>query len=281
MSRDSLLPADHLGLFEARRRGLLEANVRKAVVHGNPDRVEAHAGYLREARLVARKRGFVSYVGYLGEEPVLITSSGMGAGSASIVFEELVELGIERIVRVGTCGSYRALVKPGDLVVPSEVLIDGPVLRYVYPDYLRERPPVDIPWLEVREGFYFVRAFDDVVKALRSSVEEVLARSRRSLGYDHAVFVGPVHDKDILHAWRGRYSLNATSLEMMRSRVLRFTIATDMETGALLTVAHIRGVKAGSILVVVDFYADEEIAKAQDEAMRIAYAASLEALRSL
>jgi uridine phosphorylase len=58
-------------------------------------------------------------------------------------------------------------------------------------------------------------------------------------------------------------------------------IATDMETGALFTISHLRKMKSSSILTAVDFSADQEKVRAQNEALQIAYRASLTALTRL
>ncbi len=280
MGDQSLLRADHLGLLRARLINAFSSNIKKAIVHGNPDRVEVHASLLKEPMLVAKKRGFVSYVGFIGDEPVLITSCGMGAGSAAIAVEELAELGIKRIIRVGTCGSYREEIRPGDIVVPTEVLVDSPALRYIYSDYLRERPlRQDLPWLQVLEGFYFVKGFENVSTRLLEAAKDVLAEFRAD--QVHKVFHGPIHDKDILHAWREQYSADRENLLRIKSIVKKLTIATDMESGTLFTLAHLRGIQAGSILVVVDFFGDDKVVHAQDEALELVYKISLKAIKKI
>ncbi|MEM3964372.1 MAG: hypothetical protein QW584_01445 [Thermofilaceae archaeon] len=280
MKAGSLLPADHLGLLEAIKQGTLSKLPSKAVVHGNPDRVEIHASYLREPRLVARKRGFVSYVGYYDGELVLITSSGMGAGSASIAFEELIELGVNTIIRVGTCGSYRSYIKPGDLIIPTEVLLESPVLRYIFPDYLRKRNSLaNVDWLHYKEELIFVKGFKSIYTLISEFVEKTLRLNKWN--YEHRYYTGPIHDKDILHAWRSEYSLNPMELHEIKANVRKHTIGTDMETGSLFVIAHMRGAQAGAILVVVDFNADNETMKAQDEAMNVAYIASLAVMKKL
>ncbi|MEM4487949.1 MAG: hypothetical protein QXK88_03980 [Desulfurococcaceae archaeon] len=282
MKVKSLLQADHLGLLKALNEGSLDKVPSKAIVHGNPDRVEVHASYLREPRLVAKKRGFVSYLGYYNDEPILITSSGMGAGSASIAFEELVELGVKVILRVGTCGAYRDYIKPGDLIVSTDALLESPALRYIFPDYLRRRNYTgNIDWLYIKDDFLFVKGFEDIYTLIGKSLEEVLNGAAFKWRYNHQYYTGSVHDKDILHAWRSTYNLNPLEMEEMKAKVQKYTISTDMETGSLLTIARIRGVRAGSILVVVDFHADSETLKKQDEAMHVAYIASLNTIVKL
>lgn len=273
---DSLVVADHLGLLEA-KKNVMFRYTEKAIVHGNPDRVHEHAKLMENHWLVASKRGFVSYYGYYKKEPILITTSGMGTGSAAIVFEELVEHGINKILRVGTCGYYRDYIKPGDIVIPTEILLEGPSLRYIFPDYLREREiSTEISWLYVREGFYFVKGFEKFVEILVESVENVLDEYKEKLSIRY--YVGPLHDKDVLHAWREKYSLNPETLMRIKNKVTNLTIATDMESGALFTIGHIRNTIVGSILVAVDFHANKDTMERQRKGMEIAYKASLEAI---
>jgi len=271
---------DHLGLLRAKQEGLLPENVARAAVHGNPDRVREHAKLLDESKLIAEKRGFTTYLGRFEDKPVLISGTGMGSGSASIAIEELREVGIKKIIRVGTCGAYLPDGRPGDLIIATAALIDGPVLRYLSPNYIHSWPPRDLPkWASTEEDFVFVEGFGRVRELLMRSVDEE-ARSG-SYRYPHRYFVGPVHDKDILHAWRAECSLKPAEILRLRECMKRLTIATDMETGTVFTVSHMRGGESGSILAAVDFSAKGDEVEAQNEALRIAYKASLKALIKL
>src|SRR5437016_9727616 len=58
-------------------------------------------------------------LGYTGEfegRPVSVQATGMGCPSAAIVIEELVQLGVRRMLRVGTCGGLQPDLQLGDLV---------------------------------------------------------------------------------------------------------------------------------------------------------------------
>src|SRR5438067_13014184 len=68
-------------------------------------------------------RGLWGYTGTAADgEPLTIQSTGMGGPSAAIVVEELCELGLEHVVRVGTCGALDGRLALGDLVVVREAL---------------------------------------------------------------------------------------------------------------------------------------------------------------
>jgi uridine phosphorylase len=68
-------------------------------------------------------RGLWGYTGAAEDgEPLTIQATGMGGPSAAIVLEELCDLGVERAVRVGTCGALDPSLALGDLVVVAEAL---------------------------------------------------------------------------------------------------------------------------------------------------------------
>jgi uridine phosphorylase len=264
---------DHLGLKEALDKGFISKDVKRAIVHGNPDRVSEQAKLLKGAKLVAKKRGFITYVGEYNSAKIMISSTGMGSASASIAIEELIEFGIEKIIRVGTCGGYLNEIKPGDLVVPTATLIETPVLRYLYPNYMHEKM-LDMPkWMFLKDGFIFVEGFKEVYDKIIENLEIELKNQA-----GHHYFVGPVHDKDILHAWRPEYNRMPNELILLKNKIKQLTIATDMETGSLYTISHLRGVKSGSLLVVVDFFADQKTIGIQNNALNIAYNVSLKAI---
>src|SRR5712691_818091 len=53
------------------------------------------------------ERGMLGYSGEYQGRPVSVQATGMGCPSAAIVMEELVQLGVKRLLRVGTCGGLQ------------------------------------------------------------------------------------------------------------------------------------------------------------------------------
>jgi uridine phosphorylase len=49
----------------------------------------------------------------------------MGGPSAALVLADLAKLGVERVVRVGTCAAFGAAVRPGELLLSSAALAIG------------------------------------------------------------------------------------------------------------------------------------------------------------
>src|ERR671937_1027523 len=73
--------------------------------------------FFDDARQVNSERGLLGFTGEYRGRPVSVQASGMGCPSAGIVIEELVQLGVKRIVRVGTCGGLQPDMAMGDLIV--------------------------------------------------------------------------------------------------------------------------------------------------------------------
>lgn len=93
----------------------------EAILVGDPGRALMLAQeLLQEPRMSNHARGLWGYSGSTeaGRE-LTIQSTGMGGPSASVVLADLVELGVRRAVRIGTCASLGDLGL-GELVVVCE-----------------------------------------------------------------------------------------------------------------------------------------------------------------
>lgn len=72
------------------------------ILSGDPWRVDTLASFLDEPRRIAFSREYNTYTGTYKGIPVTISSTGIGAPSATIAMEELYECGMEVAVRMGT-----------------------------------------------------------------------------------------------------------------------------------------------------------------------------------
>ena len=63
------------------------------------------------------ERGLLGFTGNWEGKPVSVQGTGMGCPGATIVFEELIQLGVKRLLRVGTCGGLQPDHSLGDLIV--------------------------------------------------------------------------------------------------------------------------------------------------------------------
>src|ERR671923_1478702 len=73
--------------------------------------------YLDNVHQRNAERGLLGYTGEWNGKPVSVQGTGMGCPGATIVFEELVQLGCKKLIRVGTCGGLQAHHALGDLIV--------------------------------------------------------------------------------------------------------------------------------------------------------------------
>ncbi|MDG2952512.1 uridine phosphorylase [Exercitatus varius] len=111
----------HLGLTKAMLKG-----AKIAVVPGDPARSERIARRMDKPEFLASTREFTSWLGYLGNEPVVVCSTGIGGPSVSICVEELAQLGVRTFLRVGTTGAIQPYINVGDvLVTTGAVRLDG------------------------------------------------------------------------------------------------------------------------------------------------------------
>ena len=97
-----------------------------ALLSGDPDRARRIAQDtpgVRFEKKLSENRGLNSYLLTLpGGRRVVSATSGMGAPSLTIVVNELVDLGIRQIIRIGTTGSIQPDVKVGSVVISRAAL---------------------------------------------------------------------------------------------------------------------------------------------------------------
>ena len=206
--------------------GLNKGDVGKYVIlPGDPKRCKKIAQYFDDPKLVADNREYVTYTGYLNGEKVSVTSTGIGGPSAAIAMEELVNVGAEVFIRVGTCGGMQLDVKGGDLVIATGAIrMEGTSKEYA---------PIEFPAV----------ANLDVVNAL--------VKASENLGYTH--HTGVVQCKDSFY---GQHSpeIKPVSYELMNKWEAwkrLGCLASEMESAALFIVASYLGVKVGSIFLTV------------------------------
>lgn len=100
-----------------------------ALLPGDPGRAMALAQLLfaDTPKMSNHNRGLWGYYGETPEgRPLTIQATGIGGPSASLVMQELVELGVRRAIRVGTCGAVDDGLELGELVVArASLALDG------------------------------------------------------------------------------------------------------------------------------------------------------------
>ena len=189
---------------------------------GDPDRVPWIASYLENAQKVAQSREFTTYTGTLDGIRVSVTSTGIGGPSAAIAMEELVALGAHTFLRIGTCGGMQPELVPGALIIPTGAIrMEGTSQEYM---------PLAFP------------AVPDF------GLTEHLVCAARAAAYDY--HTGVVQCKDSFYGQHSPETMPVapTLLQNWQAWKAAGTLASEMESAALFTVAAARHVRCATIL---------------------------------
>lgn len=206
--------------------GLKKGDVGKYVIlPGDPKRCKKIAEYFDNAELVADNREYVTYTGYIDGEKVSVTSTGIGGASASIAMEELVRVGAEVFIRVGTCGGMQLDVKGGDIVIATgAVRMEGTSKEYA---------PIEYP------------------AVANLDVTNALVNASKNLGYTS--HTGVVQCKDSFYGQHEPDKMPVSyELQNKWEAWKRMgCLASEMESAALFIVASYLRVKVGSVFLTV------------------------------
>ena len=221
---------------------------------GDPFRTPLIAKHLEGAKEVAFSREYRTFTGTVDGEKVSAMSTGMGGPSVAIGVEELHELGVHTILRVGTCGALQPGIKMGDLVIAlAAVRSEGTSDGYVP----REYPAV--------ASLHVIEALVEACEAAKVPHHVGLMRSVDALY------------SDLVPAQMPRPDLKA-ELEMWTKAGV---IGNDMEASTLYVVSRIRGMRAGTVCLCVDEVGAGEIHHLDPSYMDRMLAVAVDAIRRL
>jgi uridine phosphorylase len=224
------------------------------LVPGDPFRTPLIARHLEGAEEVAFSREYRTFTGKVDGVAVSAMSSGMGGPSVAIGIEELHELGVHTLLRVGTCGALQRDVKMGDLVIAiGSVRSEGTPDGYVPKEY----PAI---------------ASLDVVNALVEAAEA--AKAPYHVGLMRSV---DALYSDLVPDQMPRPDMRA-ELEMWTKAGI---IGNDMETSTLYVVSRIRGMRAGTVCLCVDEVGAGEIHHLDPSYMDRMLSVAVDAIRLL
>ena len=196
---------------------------------GDPVRAKYIAEtFLENAEQKNDERGMLGFTGTYRGRPVSVQATGMGCPSAALVVEELVQLGVKRLLRVGTCAALQPDLELGDLIVAlSAVPADATATHLV--DGEPHAPTAD--WELIHSTVHMAKELGTAVR------------------------VGPIVSTDVFYdpdrGRAGRWSA-------------RGLLGLEMEAAALFTLAALRRVQAGCILTVSDVVLEREHVRGSD-----------------
>lgn len=206
--------------------GLKKGDVGKYVIlPGDPKRCEKIARYFDNAVLVGENREYVTYTGYLDEEKVSVCSTGIGGASAAIALEELVKVGADTFIRVGTCGGIDLDVKGGDIVIATGAIrAEGTSKEYA---------PIEFPAIA---NLDIINSLIVAAKNLGYNYHAGIVQCKDSFYGQHAPESKPV-SYELLNKWEAWKRLGC--------------LASEMESAALFVVSSYLKVKTGSVFLAV------------------------------
>lgn len=224
----------HLGLSRDQLQGAT-----LAILPGDPGRVPKIASLLDRPAALASNREFHSWLGWSGDHPIVVCSTGIGGPSTSIAVEELAQLGVRTFLRVGTTGAIQPDIAVADVIVTTgSVRLDGASGHFA---------PYEYPAV----------AHYDCVHAL--------VESARLLG--HIAHVGVTVASDTFYPGQERYdtvsgyvrrSLRGSRDEWAQLHVLNY----EMESATLFTQCATNGWRAGMVAGVLVNRTQQEIPSA-------------------
>jgi len=180
------------------------------------------------------ERGLLGYTGTYDGKPVSVQGTGMGCPGATIVFEELIQLGVKKLLRVGTCGGLQSHHELGDLIVALSAVADDRTADHL----VGGEPHCPTANWELIHG---------AVHAAKEAGQPM--------------HVGPIVSSDVF------YNPDEGQYERWSRRGI---LAVEMEAAALFTLAALRGVHGGCLLTVSDIVVEGEFVRISDEELRAA-----------
>jgi len=208
-------------------------------------------------KVLSENRGLNSYLcETMDGLRFVAATSGMGAPSLSIVANELVQVGIRQVIRVGTCGGIADQVRVGSLVISQAALCRQGAANDIAP---RDYPAAADPFLTVK-----------------------LVEAARKLGVEH--HLGLTASVDTFYEGQERSDsanpylqrcLQGVTEEYRRLGILNY----EMEAGTLFKMGLVYGFAAGCVCAVLaERLSGEQVVvarkqKAEEDAVRVALAA--------
>ncbi len=185
---------------------------------GDPLRAKHIADkFLEEVRSVNEVRNMLGYTGTYQGIPISVMGTGMGIPSASIYATELIsQYGVERLIRVGSCGGILPSVELRDVILAIGACTDSGVNRVRYGGHD----------FSATADFWLLKAAADAAAAKGIQVK-----------------VGNVHSADLF------YNPDPEAFDRMEAMGV---LAVEMEAAGLYGVAAEKGGRALTIATVSD-----------------------------
>ncbi|MEG3072919.1 MAG: purine-nucleoside phosphorylase [Ruthenibacterium sp.] len=193
---------------------------------GDPLRAKFIAeNFLENCKEVTNVRGMLGYTGTYKGKPVSVMGSGMGMPSIGIYSYELfTQYDVERIIRIGSAGSYSEQAKVFDVVLASAA--------YSESSYAKTQNGYD------KDTILPSEALNDVLRA-SAKMQQIPLQE------------GVIHSSDVFYCEEDK------TLAVPYWQALRETkgcLAVEMESFALFHNANVTGKEAACLLTISDSF---------------------------
>lgn len=195
---------------------------RYVLLPGDPGRCEPIAALFDDAEHVMSFREYTTWTGTLDGVKVSVVSTGIGCPSSAIAVEELIKLGADTFIRVGTSGAIQENTPEGQLAVVTAAIRDeGTSSHYL---------PMEFPAI----------ADFQVVDAIAGAARNLGVNYRLGVSQSKDSFYGEVEPERMPMA------------EMLHDRWAAWraggAICSEMEASTIFTIAAIHRVRAGGVM---------------------------------
>lgn len=213
---------------------------------GDPDRVLRIGKQLEDAREIMFHREYRTVTGSYKGIQISAVSTGIGCPSAAIAVEELANIGVKYFIRVGSTGALQPQIHTGDVIINTASMRNEGTTRFY-----------------VDEGF--PAAADHF---LTHSLIQAALELREERNFN--LYIGLNASDDAFYG---------ETPEFIEKLVRHKLLNVEMESAAIFTIAHLRGLKAAMVcgvsgnLVTADVEYEGEnkpLIKAWEDAIAIA-----------
>lgn len=210
---------------------------RYVLLPGDPGRCEKIAQYLDEPKFITQNREFCSFSGYLLGEKVTVTSTGIGCPSTAIAVEELIKIGADTFIRVGTSGGIQPGTRTGEVAIVTAAIRDEGTSRH----YL----PIEFPAIADME----------IVLALRQGAINANLPFRLGISQSKDSFYGEMEPQ--------RMPIADELESRWKAWIAGGAICSEMEAATLFILASIHRKRAGGVMLMAG--SADNIPKTEEE----------------
>jgi len=191
---------------------------------GDPGRTDHIAQLFDNPKLVASNREYRTWTGTLNGEKVSVCSTGIGGPSTAIAVEELIAIGADTLIRVGTSGGMQPEQVPGEMAITLAAIRDeGTSMHYL---------PAEFPAV----------ADITVIEALRQA----------AINLDVPYRVGITQSKDSFYGQHEPERMPVADRLLQRWKAWKMggAICSEMEAATLFILGNIYRIRTGGIMLV-------------------------------